>query len=531
MRASRAAWSWAAWLAACRAADPFIWPLPRFARGGGVDVGVSYSEHFFDIENADSDVVAAAVSRYAALTFPHRAAAPGGGAGVSALKISVVEAPAAGKRWPGLATDESYNLTISASGAALRALTEFGALRGLETFSQLVEFDFDTRAYVIHGAPWAIQDAPRFPHRGLMVDTARHFQPVSALKATVDALSYAKCNVLHWHMSDSQSFPLEVISRPRLWAGAWSKRERYLQADVSDVVEFARLRGVRVVVEFDVPGHAASWCAGYPEVCPSADCREPLDVAKEETFALIAGVLGEAAALFPDEMIHLGGDEVNTKCWTETPATAAWMAQQNLTADGAYAYFTKRAAATALDAGKRPVQWSEVYDHFGKALDERTVVHVWKSNTNVTQVVADGYDVLLNVGYTNESWCAAPRARLPSVRGVRYLDNLGVPWDALYAKEPCANIPDKLCHRVLGGHGEMWGETVDASDLQQTVWPRQAAIAERLWSPRAANDAAAARGRLARFRCLLNERGVAAAPIGNAQARQGPPGPGSCYDQ
>ena len=120
-------------------------------------------------------------------------------------------------------------------------------------------FDFDCGRYEVGGAPWHIADAPRFAHRGLMIDTARHFEPLAAVRAIVDSLAYAKLNVLHWHMVDIQSFPFESRSSPRLWEGAFAPSQRYTQADVAAVVEHARLRGVRVIVEFDMPGHAASW--------------------------------------------------------------------------------------------------------------------------------------------------------------------------------------------------------------------------------------------------------------------------------
>jgi len=134
----------------------------------------------------------------------------------------------------------------------------------------------------------------------------------------------------------------------------------------------------------------------------------------------------------------------------------------------------------------------------------------------VTEVLADGYNVLLNVGYAGHSW---------------YLDNLGTKWDGVYSNEPCNGVPDDLCPMILGGHGEMWGETVDASDIQQTVWPRLAAIAERLWSPREYNSTDTALPRIEYFRCLLNRRGIESAPVNNANARSAPPGPGSCLVQ
>ena len=122
----------------------------------------------------------------------------------------------------------------------------------------------------------------------------------------------------------------------------------------------------------------------------------------------------------------------------------------------------------------------------------------------------------MNVGYDKLSW---------------YLDNLGVNWENVYMNEPCTGVPDSLCPMILGGHGEMWGESVDTSDIEQTVWPRLGAIAERLWSARSLNDPTDARDRIRSFRCLLNRRGVAAAPAGNKNARSAPPGPGSCYGQ
>jgi hexosaminidase len=212
-----------------------------------------------------------------------------------------------------------------------QASTIYGALRGLETFSQLVRFDFEHGVYQLAHTPWAINDTARFPHRGLMIDTSRHYQPIAMVAQVIDAISYAKLNVLHWHMSDSQSFPFESKARPKLWEGAYSVRERYSQEDVKGIVEYARRRAVRVMVEFDMPGHAASWCKGYPEVCPSPSCTQPLNPATPATFALIDALLGECtgraagAGIFPEDFIHLGGDEVNTNCWTKTPAIAAWL--------------------------------------------------------------------------------------------------------------------------------------------------------------------------------------------------------------
>ena len=508
------------------AAHASVWPQPRSATSGQSVLHLTPGHDFFVAANAGAkgSLLQAAFARYSALTFPHTTTTKGP---LTALHVSVDDPD---ESHPQLDTDESYTLEVTAqASASLSAKTVYGALRGLETFSQLVDFDFEKEAYVIGGAPWSIKDAPRFPHRGLMIDTARHFEPLAAIKSIIDSLPYAKINVLHWHLVDSQSFPFHSESNPKLWDGAYDTHSRYTHSDVAEVVEHARLRGVRVFPEFDMPGHAQSWCVGYPELCPSPTCLTPLDVSRNSTFALVDRLLAETtgrkpssrgapSGLFPDGFLHLGGDEVSTDCWEQTPRIAAWLKAKGMSADDGYAHFVQRTAAIAMAQGRRPVQWSEVFDHFKTKLPKQVIVHVWKSVTNVTEVLADGYNVLRNVGYDATSW---------------YLDNLNVNWTAVYANEPCAGVPDELCGMILGGHGEMWGETVDASDIEQTVWPRLAAIAEKLWSPRAdTSDARAALPRLEDFRCrVLNGRGIAAAPVNNSGARQAPPGPGACRKQ
>jgi len=412
--------------------------------------------------------------------------------------------------------------------AALNSKTVWGALRGLETFSQMVHFNFTSGVYEISQVPLKITDAPRFAWRGLMVDTSRHFLPLPALRSIIDSLLYAKVNVLHWHMSDTQSFPMQLESRPKLWDAAFSPQERYLLTDVKDIVEYARLRGVRIVPEFDMPGHAGSWCAGYPEVCPSSSCQEPLNIASNETFDLIEDVLhevsggkrsskGSPSGVFPDDFMHLGGDEVDTKCWTRTNSTKRWLADRKMSADDGYAYFVKRAAEVAREQGRRPVQWVEVFEHFRERLDKQTVIHVWKDKKTLKEVVDKGFDGLLSNAFGVGNW---------------YLDHLDVPWDKIYNDEPCEGITLEVCmQKVLGGQGQMWGETVDISDLESTVWPRMAAIAERLWSPMEVSSVDSAKSRLTHFRCLLNARGVRSAPVTYGKARSAPSGPGGCWQE
>jgi hexosaminidase len=263
------------------AGRPPLWPLPQRSSNGSTALRVQHDGSagtFFSLASGQPvATLVAAFYRYSQLTFPHHvnpaAVASGSFSGPTLHGLSVtVDDPS--ETVLQLGTDESYSLDVRGDGtnATLHAATVYGAVRGLETFSQLVLFDFEQHAYTLPSAPWVISDAPRFVHRGVMIDTSRHFQPLTAVRRLIESMAYVKLNVLHWHMSDTQSFPFEVKSRPKLWKAAHSPQERYLQDDIAEVIEFARLRAVRVMVEFDLPGHAGSWCRGYPEVCPSPTC-------------------------------------------------------------------------------------------------------------------------------------------------------------------------------------------------------------------------------------------------------------------
>ena len=210
---------------------PTLWPAPKSAKSGASTIYITPSQQFFDT-SSPSLVLRAAFDRYNALTFPHTTGTEGL---LTRLQVTVDDSD---DSHPQLGTNESYHLEITTRpSATLTAKTVYGALRGLETFSQLVTFDFETETYVIDACPWTITDEPRFAHRGLMVDTARHFQPLASLKAIVDSLPYAKINVLHWHLVDTQSFPFHSKSNPKLWDGSYDKHSRYTHSDVSEIVE------------------------------------------------------------------------------------------------------------------------------------------------------------------------------------------------------------------------------------------------------------------------------------------------------
>lgn len=519
-----------------------IWPLPQSIQYGNVSTVVLTQPLTLSAPNPSADLTAG-FERFTSLVFT-RVANPKGASGASLSKQSqqllddlfssssgsshVLKVTIADVNVPlALGVDESYTLTIPNDGSSIQltAKTVYGAYHGFQTLSQLIQWSFDTKTYIIPGAPITIQDAPKFPWRGLLIDTSRHFEPILSIYRTIEAMTYAKMNTLHMHLVDQQSWPIETPAYPALWTAAWSPEERYTTEDLRGVVEYARQRGVRVVPEFDTPGHAASVCTGYPEACPSLACPMPLDPSKNFTFDLIAGVLSDwtgtnnntaATAIFPDSFIHLGGDEVDTTCWQSTPSIAQWLKENNLTPDGGYEYFVSRVDTIAAAQSRSPIRWEEVWQHFGTALSKDTVVHAWLSTDTVVNATNHGYRVL---------WSVDPQY---------YLDSIDETWDEYYDIDILQGVTNTTAiPLVLGGETCMWGETVDGSDIDQTIWPRAAAAAERQWSYNMDTPSydPSVEARLQDFRCMLLRRGIAAAPVTNPSARSAPSGPGSCKYQ
>ena len=396
----------------------------------------------------------------------------------------------------------------------------YGCFHGLTSLSQAIQFNYDTQTYVSNGL--IVSDSPRFPHRGLLVDTSRHFLPVRTLRKIIDSLTIVKMNVMHWHIVDAIAFPYDSAMYPQLARhGAYSPQERYTASDITAIVEFAAARGIRVMVELDTPGHSGSYCYGMPEICPNPFCTSTninnwaLDITKNITYEVVGNLLKELTALFPDQYIHLGGDEVDTYCWTQHPDIMKWLAERNLTPDGGFGYYFKKVTAMAEGLNRHVVGWQEIWDTFGTALSKGTIIQQWLPNS-----------IALPLNVTNHGY-----QLIWSDSSVWYLDHLDVTWQQMHTAEPCNGLPDTNCRLILGGEGAMWGETVDTSDSLQTIFPRAAAIAERLWSPRTVVVDNYTPSRLSNLRCFMESRDIPVAPIFNPVARSAPTGPGSCYTQ
>lgn len=369
--------------------------------------------------------------------------------------------------------DESYSLTVTPSGAEIDAPTEVGAMHGLETFIQLVQPGGS--GYVIPAI--TLHDTPRFRWRGLMVDCGRHFEPVAVIERTLDGMAAVKLNVFHWHLTEDQGFRMESRIYPKLTAKG-SDGLFYTQQDAKEIVAYARARGIRVVPEFEMPGHSTAWLVAYPQLAsgsvPDEIRREfgvsnyALDPTRDATYAFIGNFLTEMSTLFPDAYVHIGGDETPAPDWKTNPRILAFMKIHTLKDnDALQAYFNTRVLTIIARLHKHMMGWDEVLT---PGLPKDVVVQSWRGEASLFKGAKLGYEGVLSAPY--------------------YLDGMQ-PAGAHYLADPLPSssglTPDER-KLILGGEVCMWGEHLYARTIDSRIWPRTAAIAERFWSPENVRD-------------------------------------------
>ena len=405
----------------------------------------------------------------------------------------IVQCDGPGQDIPSVSENESYSIDITDRQALLHAPTAVGAIRGLETVLQLLNSDRD--GFFLPGVK--IQDQPRFPWRGLLIDVARHFEPVEVLKRNLDGMAAVKLNVFHWHLTEDQGFRVESKKYPNLHQ-LGSDGNYYTQDQIRDVIAYARDRGIRVVPEFDIPGHSTSWLVGYPELGsapgPYTIERRPgifepaLDPTREEIYKFLDGFLGEMAALFPDAYMHIGGDENEGKQWDRNPAIQAYMKEKGIKDNHALqAYFNTRLLKILQKHGKKMIGWDEILQ---PELPKDIVIQSWRGTAALAAAARQGYDGILSNGY--------------------YID-LIQPASQHYVADPLpadSTLTPEEARHVLGGEATMWSEWVTPETIDSRIWPRTAAIAERLWSPRSVNDVNDMYRRLAAISLQLEELGL-----------------------
>jgi hexosaminidase len=375
----------------------------------------------------------------------------------------------------------------------LRAPTTLGVLHGIETFLQLLQSD--TRGWFVPAL--RIDDRPRFPWRGLMIDVCRHWQPMEVIKRNLDAMVLVKLNVLHLHLTEDQGFRIESKTHPKLHE-LGSDGHYFTQDEMREIIAYAAARGIRVVPEFDIPGHATSWVTAYPELASAPGPYQierkwgvfdpVLDPTNEEVYKLLDGFLGEMAALFPDPYLHIGGDENNGVQWSANAHIQAFIKEHKLKDNaGLHAYFNGRVNEILVRHGKKLVGWDEILH---PDLPKGSVVHSWRGPAGIDEATKLGYATILSNGYYID---------LMYPTSDHYLN------DPVPPGSPLTPAQQKL---VLGGEATMWAEWVTPETIDSRIWPRTAAIAERLWSPVTVRDVPDMYRRLALVSHRLEELGL-----------------------
>jgi hexosaminidase len=469
------------------AAVPALMPMPSKVETGAGNLTIDAT---FGVAGDAFGRLAPAKLRFLARVARQTGIFPAPSGSAATLQIACAPCSAS----PVLGEDESYQLDITRVGANLKAATVAGVLHGLETFLQLIQPGPDGfQVPAVH-----IADQPRFAWRGLMLDCSRHFLPFEVIEHNLDAMAAVKLNVFHWHLSDDQGFRAESQRYPRLQQFG-SDGNFYTQDQMREVVAYAAARGIRVVPEFDIPGHTESWFPGYPELAAGAGPFEigrhfgvfdpVLDPTREQTYTFLDGFIGEMAGIFPDPFFHVGGDEVNGKAWKESAQVQAFAKAHDLKDTLAIqTYFNQRIQKILQKYGKNMVGWDEI---FGPDLPQDAVIQSWRGADSLAAAATKGYRGILSAGY--------------------YLDHVR-PAAYHYAVDPLAGpaaqlTPEQAAH-ILGGEACMWSELVDAETVNSRVWPRAAAIAERFWSAKEVTDVDSMYARMEAVSGLLEWTGV-----------------------
>nr|XP_022328431.1 beta-hexosaminidase subunit alpha-like [Crassostrea virginica] len=498
-----------------RAAPGAPWPLPKSWRNSTERLVVDLPNFRFTSSMTYCDIVSSAFDRYNTILNLYKTPGPSvrGAQGVlRSLSVEITDQNCPG--YPNPQMDESYNLTVTSKSSRLSSATVWGALRGLETFSQLIYQDEQNQLFV---NLTQISDEPRFRYRGVMLDTARHYLTMPVLLKNLDAMAYNKFNVFHWHIVDDQSFPYESVAFPSLTEkGAYGPKLIYTQEDVRRVIEHARLRGIRVIPEFDTPGHTQSWGQAFRSLLTPCwvdgkegvakpnfhGAYEILDPSKDSTFSFLEKFIAEVVQVFPDQYLHLGMDESYPSCWKSSPNITAFMKENNISS---YVQLMERYVTKVLDIVERTnksyVIWQDPIEEGTKAKSD-TIVEVWRGNSTIpwqhymSEISQQGYQTILS-----SCW---------------YLNYIsyGQDWRKYYECEPYNFTGSTEQYKnVIGGEACVWAEYIDGTNILPTLWPRASAVAERLWSTRDVRDTESAKFRLDQQRCRMLRRGIPAKPI------------------
>jgi len=412
--------------------------------------------------------------------------------------------------------DEGYKLAVSPDMVLIETGTAHGMHNALMTILQLL----DHRPGQAEIPSVRVLDYPRFGWRGMLLDPARSFIPPDIIKKYIDLLSELKMTVLHWHLVDDQGWRIEMTSRPRLHEvggilhnqsekklraldrHGWGRDGRgyYTQAELKEIIAYARDRHVMIVPEIDVPGHTTAMISAYPDLSCSGRqievgkvgrlYRNALCPGKEEVYEFLDIIFGEVAAIFPSPYIHIGGDEVWTREWMSAPENQWLIEKYGYTDnDGLQSYFTRRVNDILKKHNRIMVAWDEITSY----LPEGAVIQAWRKHDYATQAARAGHDAV--VSPTSHCYIDYPQLTFT-------LKNL-------YHFEPIPEgLETELKHHILGGEVNLWGERVTMDNIDRKAFPRVIAHAEVMWSPKKARDWEDFVSRLKPLKKTMEGRGV-----------------------
>jgi hexosaminidase len=426
---------------------------------------------------------------------------------------------------------EGYRLVASRGAITITASAAAGAFYATQTLRQLLPAEI-FRDAPIPGIAWTIPtvtivDRPRFAWRGMHLDVSRHFMPKEFVKKYIDLLALHKMNSFHWHLTDDQGWRIEIKKYPRLTSvGAWrsqtlvgrSQRDStldvydrkphggfYTQEDVREIVAYARERFVRIVPEIEMPGHSQAAIAAYPSLGNFGDTvpvwnrwgvtphiLNPSDT----TIAFMQDVLTEVMGLFPGQFIHIGGDEAIKPEWKDSPRAQAKIRALGIVPDDStdprdrfraenelQSWFTTQMDRFLTSHGRRLIGWDEILEG---GLAPNAVVMSWRGTAGGLAAARAGHDVVMTPGdytyfdhYQSRNTAAEPLA----IGGF-------LPLDSVYAYEPVpAELEPQYVSHILGAQGQVWAEYIEGpKNVEYMAFPRECALAEVLWTPKARRD-------------------------------------------
>ncbi|KAF2278359.1 uncharacterized protein EI97DRAFT_251361 [Westerdykella ornata] len=480
---------------------------------------------------------------------------PNGTASLTTVKVQISDLHATLSH----GVDESYTLDISAGSntITISAGTVYGALHAFTTLQQIVINDGTGKLIVEQ--PVSIKDKPLYPVRGIMIDSGRNYLTKKKILEQIDGMALSKLNVLHWHIIESQSWPLEIHEYPQMTKDAYSPNEIYTHECVKSIIQYAAERGIRVIPEIDMPGHASSgWAQVDKDILACEDswwsndnwalhtAVEPnpgqLDILNNKTYEVTGKVYKEVAKLFPDSWFHIGGDELHTNCYNFSSLARDFFNSGKSMGD-LYQYWVDHAIPNfRRQANKTFIMWDDVKLSAQSAatgnVPKDIVIQAWNNGPeNVFNLTRDGYRVIVsssdffyldcgfggwvgndprynvqvnpnktdgspnfNYGGGGGSWCAPYKT-----------------WQRIYNYDFTEGLSDEQKKLVQGAIAPLWAEQVDSVVVSQKMWPRAAALAELVWSGnRDANGnkrTTELTQRILNFREYLVANGIEASPL------------------